>query len=105
MTTSATCRRVAAFNREMSRVLGDGKARREWLWLRAREKEDDPTLEVLTRGDPDLPSRMRVIDDVLGSISDPRKRREAYGRLLDLRSPDVSPVSCACASCSTGVTA
>jgi hypothetical protein len=97
-----TCRRTAAYLREYRRFVGDARRRREWLWLRAREKEDDTSLESLARADPELPARMRAIDDELGKITDLRARREAYGRALDQRSPQVPEVDCACASCAAG---
>lgn len=84
---------------EYRRFVGDDRRRREWLWLRAREKEDVTSLESLARADPELPARMRAIDDELGKLVDARERREAYGRALDERTPRMPEVACACASC------
>ena len=93
---------MTAFIRELMRKLGDERSRREWLWLRAREKEDLMTLDLLAKADADLPARMRAIDDELGAIADARERRQAYARLLDERSPDVPAVVCACTACIVG---
>ena len=99
MKRTERCRRMTAFIRELLRKLGDERLRGEWLWLRAREKDDARSLELLAGGDPELPARMRSIDAELGAIADARERRQAYGRLLDERSPDVPAVVCACDAC------
>jgi hypothetical protein len=75
---------MAAYLREYRRFVGDDRRRREWLWLRAREKEDDTSLALLARADPDLPARMRAIDDELGKIAARAARglRPRAGRTL-----------------------
>jgi hypothetical protein len=93
------CRRAAAFASALARILRDDRARREWLWLRAREKEDDESLRCLERADRDLPSRMAACDAEVGAIDDPRARKEAYGRLLDERLPRFNDVDCGCREC------
>lgn len=99
--TAASCKRDEAYLRAFRALVEDPRARREWLWLRAREKDDAESLECLARADPELPARMAAIDAEFGAIADPRARREAYGRKLDLRSAHLESrrVACDCEDC------
>ena len=55
---------------------GDAPARREWLWLRAMEKQDHDAARNLERVDPALLDRL---ERVYGDLQEPQD----YGRLLD----------------------
>ena len=62
----------------------DPVARRDLLWLRAKEKEDEESVADLEHVDPDLAHRMRVFAFIESEVDD-RKRREAYGLAYDER--------------------
>jgi hypothetical protein len=47
--------------RAFSRIVKNAEARRELLWLRAMEKEDEVSIEMLERADPGLRSRMHAL--------------------------------------------
>jgi hypothetical protein len=69
----------------LQKLMADDHARRELLWLRAKEKEDDITARDLERVDPELVRRLR---DAGADVSErdyegARERRERYGRLHD----------------------
>ena len=66
------------------RMSEDPISRRELLWLRAKEKEDDRTVADLERLDPELAERMRDVEWI-ADLDDDRKRRDAYGRAWDQR--------------------
>jgi hypothetical protein len=93
------CRRADAFVRMLEETIRDDRARREWLWLRAREKEDIGSIDSLARADPELPRRMAERDAELSAIADARERREAAGRMLDERVPDTDLIPCDCPEC------
>jgi hypothetical protein len=85
--------------RALGLMANDDRARRAWLWLRAREKEDDETLACLERGEPGLAERMSEHDARAARFEDPRRRREAYGRMMDELVLEVARLSCGCAAC------
>jgi hypothetical protein len=66
------------------RMSEDPIARRELLWLRAKEKGDDDTVLDLERVDAELADRMRDVEWI-DDLPDDRKRRDAYGRAWDQR--------------------
>jgi hypothetical protein len=95
------CSRLAAFMTAMGDLLADDRKRREWLWLRAREKDDEAAIQDLERVDPRIPARLADSVRSAEALGDPRERRKAYGRMLDERLPwpsDDDP-PCACPSC------
>ena len=63
----------------------DPDARRELLWLRAREKGDDDAARALERADPMLRRRLRPIAAPIDAEPDERARREAWSRAWDAR--------------------
>ena len=68
----------------LRKMTTDPVARRDLLWLRAKEKDDEESVADLERVDPDLARRMRVFAFIDGALDD-RKRREAYGLAYDER--------------------
>ena len=68
-------------------IAADDLARRELLWLRAKEKEDEVLARDLERADPGLVSRLSEAGCDLEGCADeePRDRRERFGRLWDDR--------------------
>jgi len=83
----------------MEELLRDDRKRREWLWLRARMKEDWPSIESLERAEPKLREGMAALDAALQGIHDERERTEAYGRALDVMSLDPERLACECPAC------
>jgi hypothetical protein len=71
----------------MHRICSTPRLRRELLWLRAKEKEDEESVESLERTDPDLRNRMtRLLDERgISSMTDPERRRQALRDLWDER--------------------
>jgi hypothetical protein len=67
----------------LAKVIGDDRARRELLWLRAKEKEDERSVRDLERVDPDLLDRLRSAGCDLEdhAAEHPRDRRERFARL------------------------
>ena len=63
----------------------DPDARRELLWLRAKEKEDDESLRSLERVDPTLRGRLADVARRVEAEDDDRERSEAWGREWDER--------------------
>jgi hypothetical protein len=61
-------------------ICGDTSARRELLWLRAIEKQDKISIELLERADPTLRRRMTALlaQRGLPGPDDPRRRKEAF---------------------------
>jgi hypothetical protein len=80
-------------------ILGDDRKRREWLWLRAHEKDDAKSIEALERADPRLPARMFASALEVEAMDDPRDRKAAYGRMLDERLPFLDDRPCGCSAC------
>ena len=68
----------------LRRMTDDPIARRELLWLRAKEKGDDVSVADLERTDPELADRMRDVEWI-GDLPAGRKRADAYGRAWDQR--------------------
>ena len=68
-------------------LINDPIARRELLWLRAKEKGDDWSLQALEIADPDLRCRMAQIEKELlpvgVDVETDRERSKAYGRAYD----------------------
>ncbi len=64
-------------------ICEDDVARRELLWLRAKEKGDAEMAALLEDVDPELPARLREVDAEIRLERDERERREAYGRAFD----------------------
>lgn len=93
------CQRVLGYVRAIEELCRDDRRRREWLWLRAREKEDEPAVEALERADPGLRIRMSRYDRRAAAFRDGRERREAYGRMLDELTPDPELIPCDCPRC------
>jgi hypothetical protein len=87
------CRRRDDWTRAIMEIGRDPRRRREWLWLRARQKQDDESIEMLERADAGLRERMRPIDEQLALVDDDRARGEAYGREMDRMLPD-GPCDC-----------
>lgn len=58
-------------------------ARRELLWLRAREKRDRSSIQCLRRGDPGLAGRMKDYEKAALEEPDPRARAQAFRDLQD----------------------
>src|SRR5262245_8032580 len=96
-----TCRREEAWVEAIHRITSDDKARREWLWIRAHEKEDRWSIRSLERADRGLRARMTQREDYkeAKAIEDPRARREAFGRMLDRMYPEDDDVPCDCPRC------
>lgn len=69
----------------VEQMCGDPHARRELLWLRAKEKEDEETVRDLERIDPGVVERLVAAGfDIAERESEPSSvRRERYGRLWD----------------------
>lgn len=63
----------------------DSDARRELLWLGAREKGDDETVRSLERADPTLTARMRPIAAPIEADPDAWRRREAWAQAWHTR--------------------
>jgi hypothetical protein len=63
----------------------DPCARRELLWLRAKEKGEDEHARDLEQVDPQITERLRAagLDAGERSGESPAERRERYGRLWD----------------------
>jgi hypothetical protein len=102
------CRRSRALVAALDRIARDPAARRELLWLRAKEKDDLETVRSLERADPGLGERLRPFEQKLfgdeGSCS--RDRQDAYARLwterLGCHAPELAAVACDCPSCAGG---
>jgi hypothetical protein len=96
-----SCLRVAAAIRAVEQMTADPRTRREWLWLRAREKDDRQSLASLERTDPDL--RRRMAPFVAEAQGSPLELHEAYGalcsELLIRRYGDPDDLPCPCESC------
>src|SRR5688572_8555448 len=80
------CRRLDAEMAALERICHDDRARRELLWLRAKENGDDWSLRDLETLDPDVRQRVAPLEALLDprAIETDRGRREAYGRLWDV---------------------
>jgi hypothetical protein len=74
-------------DRIFEKLVADTRARRELLWLRAKEKGDEGAAADLERMDPEIISRLREAGlDLDGSPNERREaRRERFGRLSDER--------------------
>jgi hypothetical protein len=75
-----------AFDLEaLLRITHDAEARREFLWLRAKEKEDIATARDLERLDPGVVDRLRAAGLDVEDRPDEswRERRDRFGRLQD----------------------
>lgn len=74
------------FAAAIDRIVADEENRRELLWLRAREKDDDVHARRLVGGDPSLPLRLRYLHgvdfDAIDAL-DPRRREHVYAALFD----------------------
>lgn len=67
-------------------IATNAHSRRELLYLRALEKEDDREAQHLMRVDPNIVQRLRemgIDPDEGGEWEPPRERRERMGRLWD----------------------
>jgi hypothetical protein len=99
------CRRIEAEIAALERICGDDRARRELLWLRAKEKGDDWCVRDLERVDPDIPRRLAALEALLDprDIETDRGRREAYGRLWNQcyegHAGSTDHIPCDCTSC------
>jgi len=94
-----TCGRVAAMVQRLSDLCADDQARRAWLWLRAREKDNDESIAALERAEPGIVARMAAYDARALAIEDPRARRQAYAAMLDELGPNLDRDGCDCPMC------
>ena len=69
--------------RKLRRITHDAELRRDLLWLRAQEKDDEESRASLERVDPQLRQRMEILlaDTRPDRMEDPRERRREYVRL------------------------
>jgi len=71
----------------LERVIDNPTARRELLWLRAKEKQDEASARSLEKVEPGLATRMRALVEAFdienGQPRTPREQRERFGRLFD----------------------
>jgi hypothetical protein len=69
------------------RLMADSHARRELLWLRAKEQGDERDAREIERVDPSVVARLRAAGfDVDVRADDERGgRRERFGRMMDQR--------------------
>lgn len=65
----------------------DDRARREWLWFRAKTKDDAYSIASLQRADPTLQARMAPIEAACEAIDDQHERLKAYEAVWDERFP------------------
>jgi hypothetical protein len=66
----------------LERIVADPRARRELLWLRAKEKGDDEAARDLESVDPELVARLRRAGLEVDECGDesPRARAERFAR-------------------------
>jgi len=64
-------------------ICQDDGARRELLWLRAKEKGDAEVVALLEGVDPGLLERMRDVESSIRDEPDDRRRSAAYARAWD----------------------
>jgi hypothetical protein len=69
----------------MDETMTDDHARRELLWLRAKEEDDETSARDLERLDPELVERLRAAGADLAGRADesPSARRERFAQLWD----------------------
>jgi hypothetical protein len=77
------CRCAAAWAAAMERLCLDERARRQWLWLRALERDDEASAGALERDDPELRGRMAAIREEVERVPAPDLRREVYELIMD----------------------
>lgn len=91
------------------RIVEHETARRELLWLRAREKRDLASIRSLQRADAELAVRMRAYERSALQVEDPDARVDAFRELHDetfahwasVLMGDTDP--CFCRRCAKGV--
>ena len=68
-------------------LVADPRARRELLWLRAKEKGDDRDAREIERVDPSVVARLRAAGFDVDVRGDDERggRRERFGRMMDER--------------------
>ena len=73
--------------RKLRRITQDAELRRDLLWLRAQEKDDEESRASLERVDPQLRQRMEILlaDTRPDRMEDPGARRREYVRLWQQR--------------------
>jgi hypothetical protein len=73
--------------RIFEKVIADPHARRELLWLRAKEKCNDRDAREIERIDPGVVARLRAagLDIDVRSDDEERGRRERFSRMMDER--------------------
>jgi hypothetical protein len=73
--------------RKLRRITQDPELRRDLLWLRAQEKEDEESRASLERADPRLRERMDILlaDTRPDRMEDRRARRHEFARLWQQR--------------------
>jgi hypothetical protein len=73
--------------RILEELIADPRARRELLWLRAKEKGADGDARDIERVDPDIVARLRAAGFDVDERPDDehRGRRERFGRMMDER--------------------
>ncbi len=87
------------------KLVAHDDARRELLWLRAREKQDRSSIRSLQRADAALAARMREYEKPALEEHDPRARVRAFQVLHDetyehwARILTGAPGSCPCGRC------
>lgn len=74
-------------DRIFEKLVADTRARRELLWLRAKETGDEGAAADLERMDPEIVRRLRAAGlDLEARPNEPlQARRERFGRLSDER--------------------
>jgi hypothetical protein len=92
------------FDPELVRKLVEhDDARRELLWLRAREKRDRRSIQGLRRADAALAARMQAYEKPALALPDPAARAEAFRVLQDEAEAHwarfLSGKSCVCGRC------
>jgi hypothetical protein len=69
------------------KLIADSHARRELLWLRAKERGDERDAREIERVDPSVVARLRAagFDVDVGADDERGGRRERFGRMMDQR--------------------
>lgn len=72
--------------RIFEKLIADPHARRELLWLRAKEKGNEGDARDIERVDPGVVARLREAGfDVDVGLDERRSLRERFGRMMDER--------------------
>lgn len=94
------CKRAKAEIDALERIGLNPIARRELLWIRAKEKGDRRTARDYERMDPGLKARMQAL---LEQRPEDRRPGDAYARLwhvrYDAHAGDLRSIACSCPVC------